>query len=196
MKKALIISTASALLGLSSAYAMKPSYYVGAGVGLANNDINTGGEFGGHSEVSSNIFEVETGAQFELKNDMAVSLGLFFGVNDLRAADFGVNPSIRAPFNFGLISRMGKMFDNSQAYLLAGVGAFESKVKNATDKDTSMNVFVRVGVGYEHAISHNAKLYAEYNYDIGFNEHKIDDVTFRIQSSAIKLGARYFFGGK
>ena len=192
MKKALIISTASALLGLSSAYAMKPSYYVGAGVGLANNDLSVGGE--GHGEASSNVLDIEAGLQLELKHDMAVSAGLFFGMNDMRVG--GDILSVRTPYNFGLVTRIGKMFESSQAYVILGVGAFESKVKDATDKDTSMNMFARVGVGYEHAVSHNTKVYAEYSYDIGFNEHKIEDRTFRVQSSALKVGARYFFHGK
>lgn len=196
MKKTLFI-TAATLLGVSSAYA-KPMYYIGAGAGLGNNKLTV--EEGVKTSFSSTVLDVELGMKMMnlSKHDINVSLGAFFGINDAKDRGFllggFVEETRSTPFNYGLISRIGKEWNHSSAYVMLGFGFEELKYKLATPlisgKDSKSTSFVRTGFGFEKRIADYLRAYIEYSYDISLDKWE----GARLETSALKIGARYTFG--
>lgn len=226
MKTSFITFTAIAMGITASSYAMKPTFYAGGSAGIASNTINTntidkidtefsGQALSGQSQMSSSVFEVEGGAKFVLSHGFAVSAGVFFGLNDLNqrsnstvAEDnlLGLDPStldrrVSTPFNFGLVSRIGKDFEGSEVYGLVGLGLQSTKNRVDTaelsDQTRRMPIFIRVGAGMEKSLSSNIRAYMEYTYDIALESNNLNnqiaDNTVKINTGALRVGARYFF---
>lgn len=190
-----VTSLAVALAAVSSASA---NFYAGGSINHHNDRYKSTDVAGAAdtNRVGLNSLGVSLNAGYMMEKDMILGGEFEVGYNNgkINAGD----SSVKSPLHLSLVGKVGHMINTTTGlYGNVGIGYERISVGSgilSVDSVTANQINLILGAGITTALTSNAKLFMEYNYNLPLNGKSTDAFgKFKKESQTFKVGARYFF---